>query len=299
MNKRPNFFIIGAPKCGTTALSKYLSEHPKVFFCDPKEPHYFADDFDGHRAIKNLTKYLSLFKDVKPNQIAIGEGSVFYLYSKNAIRNIYKFDSNARIIVMLRNPVDLVTSLHQQNLHALYEDEVEFEKAWDLQSVRMQNKSIPRLCRQPELLMYSEIGKLGVQVERLLSIFPEKQVKVILFDDFVKETSKVYKEVLSFLEIEDDNRTIFENVNEGQALRGGLLGFFARRSPIVFRNLVTKMRFNSYLSLIPNLADRMLKVKSNRKPLDVNFKLKLKNFFKEDVDALGNILGVNIDRWKL
>ncbi len=154
---QPNFFIVGAPKSGTTALSDYLRDHPNIFFSEPKEPHYFAQDFEKYRLTKTLEEYLSLFDESTPNHLAIGEGSVFYLFSSVALKKIYEFDPQAKIIVMLRNPVDLVYSFHSQQLFSADEDEQSFEKAWRLQGVRQQGKHIPRKNRNTNFLNYASI----------------------------------------------------------------------------------------------------------------------------------------------
>ncbi len=75
--KKPNFFIVGAPKCGTTALAAYLKEHPQVFFSDPKEPHYFNDDF-ANRHTTSLQTYLSYFHDALDSHLAIGKYQLYF-----------------------------------------------------------------------------------------------------------------------------------------------------------------------------------------------------------------------------
>jgi uncharacterized protein with GYD domain len=127
---RPNFVILGAPKCGTTALSEYLREHPRVFVSRPKEPHYFCDDWDYYYAPGERTQehYLHLFDDATDDHLAIGEASVWYLYSTTAARNIAAFDPAMRVIVMVRNPVELVPSLHSQLRYMLDEDEPDPER---------------------------------------------------------------------------------------------------------------------------------------------------------------------------
>src|SRR6185312_16840962 len=100
----PNFFIIGAPKCGTTALSEYLRRHPNIGFSEQKEPHYFNDDFSS-RHIYSLDEYMKCFASNSADKVAIGEASVFYLSSRSAVRNILQHMPDAKFIVMLRDPV--------------------------------------------------------------------------------------------------------------------------------------------------------------------------------------------------
>lgn len=288
--KKPNFFIVGAPKCGTTALSAYLSGHPNIFFCNPKEPHYFASDLDGHRPIRSLDAYLELFRKAGPQHLAVGEGSVFYLYSKNALSNIHEFNPAAKIIVMLRDPVELIQSLHQQYLHGLYENEPNLERAWGLQEKRRGGNAIPRLCRQPELLLYGEMGKLGAQLERLYSIFPDCQIKIIRFEDFVKNTAEVYRDVLRFLSVPDDGRVSFPKINEAQGFRSPVASLLARSAPVFVRNSMSKLRFSRYLQGIPRLADGLFKIPTNKKPIDGQFYNLLIDYFKSDNELLKHLI---------
>jgi hypothetical protein len=111
----PDFFIVGARKCGTTALAEYLREHPGIFFSDPKEPHYFAKDFHGYQPAyaTDWDKYLALFSGHTPTQLRSGEGSVWYFYYDNALANIRRSIPDAKLIVMVREPADM---LHSQLL---------------------------------------------------------------------------------------------------------------------------------------------------------------------------------------
>lgn len=287
--KLPDFFLAGAPKSGTTALSEYLRGHPGVFFSNPKELNYFCEDFAEHRFIKTRADYERQFVDATPEQ-RVGEGSVVYLYSRVALQNIRDFNPEARIIVMLRNPVAMVQALHQQFLAALYEDEASFECAWRLQEERAQGRHVPRLCRASELLAYRRIGLLGEQVERLWRVFPREQTLLILFDDFIAEPRRVYLDVLDFLGLPDDGRQEFPVVNEAHGLRPGLIGGLVRRTPAPLRNLVTRMRYQPWLQGLPALADRWLKKPQPRTELSPDFRAELKAAFREDVEHLGQLL---------
>lgn len=295
--KRPDFFVAGAPKSGTTALSEYLRQHPNVFFSEPKELNYFCEDFDGHRMIRDRAAYEAMFADAGAEHSRVGEGSVLYLYSAVALEGIRDFNPDARIIVMLRNPVDMIPALHQQFLAALYEDEPSLERAWSLQSARAQGRHIPRLCRQPELLAYRRIGRLGEQIDRLWKVFPREQTLVILFDDFVADTRKVYREVLDFLGLDDDGRTEFPRVNEAHALRTGVSGWLVRNMPAFIRDCVTRLRYTRMGRGIPALADRLLKRPQARDRLSPEFRRELIRAFEDDITQLGVLLGRDLSGW--
>lgn len=295
--KRPDFFIAGAPKSGTTALCEYLRGHPQIFFSEPKELNYFCEDFDGHRVIRDLKTYESMFADAGDSHLRIGEGSVLYLYSDAALERIRAYAPDARIIVMLRNPIDMIPALHQQFLAALYEDEPDVERAWALQSEREQGRHVPRLCRQPELLAYRKIGMLSEQVDRMWRIFPREQTLVILFDDFVADTRKVYLQVLDFLGLEDDGRSEFPRINEAHALRGGWSGWLVLHTPTFVRNFITRLRYTRVGRQIPELADKLFKRPQARDRLTPAFHDELAAAFEADIVRLGALLGRDLSVW--
>src|SRR3954468_1950993 len=113
----PSFFIVGAPKCGTTSLNDYLRQHPRIFIPERKELHYFGSDLTFLKTQRpTREEYLAHFAAAQPQQIA-GEASVWYLYSQLAAREIHDFCREAKFIIMLRNPVDMMHSLHSQYLY--------------------------------------------------------------------------------------------------------------------------------------------------------------------------------------
>ena len=178
--KGPNFFIVGAPKSGTTSLFEYLSTHPNVFTPKMKEPHFFSDDLAAGREIHTLKEYLLLFEKIVEGETAIGEASTGYLYSSVAAENIKKFNPEAKIIAILRNPVDMIYSLHSQFYYAFIECEKNFIKAWRLQDKRLSGYAIPRNCKVPEVLQYRKMAKYDEQIKRLFNTFPKEQIKIII-----------------------------------------------------------------------------------------------------------------------
>jgi len=305
---KPNFFIVGAPRCGTTAISVYLREHPNIFIPKDKEPHYFAEDFPKYggryRVEKSPDNYLKLFEGCTSEHLAVGEVSVWYLYSSVAIKNIYEFSKNAKIIVMLRNPVDLVYSIHSKFAENLNEAEDEFETAWRLQSSRKRGLNIPETCMEPALLQYSEVGKLSNQLERVLKIFPSEQVKVILFDDFKKSNKAVYEDILSFLEVPSDGRHDFPKINESAVTRLRWLNYFTRNPLwLSFCRYLTSnlkklfgLKQEDKLGIMPKIH-RLNTRKTSRKPLNPDLRAELVNEFREDIEKLSRIIDRDLSHW--
>lgn len=297
MNK-PNFFIIGAPKCGTTALSDYLKNHPYIFMSNPKEPDYFAEDFN-RTEFKTLEQYLQLFAAKKKQHLAVGEASVHYLCSQVALGNIYQFNPQAKLIAMLRNPVDLVYSYHAQLLYNTGEDEADFAQAWKLQSARKTGKFIPKNCRNPQVLQYRMIGQLGSQVEKLFNIFPSQQIKIILFDEFELAPQKTYEEVLSFLNIPSDNRRYFPRINTNKTHKNAWLGSFTERTPqsILQVKQVVQNTFGVESFGVMNKIRQLNIDNQERKPLSGEFRLELINEFQQEIEKLSQLINQDLSHW--
>jgi 1,2-diacylglycerol 3-alpha-glucosyltransferase len=294
----PNFFIIGAPKSGTTAMSEYLRSHPHVFFSKVKEPHFFDRDNSTCLKIK-LDTYLSLFSQADPGrQTAIGEGSSGYLFSKVAVAEILKFNPFAKLIVMLRNPVELVQSWHCEMYFEGVENIREFETAWNMEKQRRLGRNIPSSCWERQKLFYSEWGKLGDQMERLFSRVDRRQVKVILFDDFLHDPRLTYESVLAFLGVPLDGRTNFEPVNESRCLKQAWL----QRRVACAMNYFRRFRAATglHLNLGSGLSQRLFLLNSKparRNPISPSFRAELENFYRDDVQKLSDLLGRDLSGW--
>lgn len=200
--RKPDFFIVGAPKCGTESMTAYLRQHPDIFMAR-KEPHYFGCDIQYNSSQMSEQKYLNFFSEAR-NEKRVGEKSTWYLYSKRAAAEIKKFCPNAKIIIQVRNPVDMLYSLYNHLVHrAGREDILDFEVALEAEKDRRRGFRIPKYARFPEHLYYSEIPLYTEQIERYLNAFGREQIHIIVFDDLVTNTIEVYRETLRFLEVED------------------------------------------------------------------------------------------------
>jgi hypothetical protein len=296
---KPELFIVGAPKCGTTALCEYLRTHPSVFISRPKEPFFFCDDLPGLPGVKSAEQYDALFREVPPGTRIAGEGSAVYLCSDVALERIRAFSPGARIIVMLRNPIELAPSFHSQLLYNRTEDEQSFERAWSLQDERAQGRSIPALCREPAILQYRRVARLGEQVERLFSIFPREQVLLIFFEDFRRSPREVYLRVLDFLGVPDDGRTDFPRVNENKSHRLGALARFTQHPPRILSAAASAARRllgRRDLVFLGPIRRANASVGS-RAPLSSEMRRQLADEFSSDVEQLARLTGRDLCHW--
>jgi len=295
--RRPDLFLVGAPKCGTSALHRYLKDHPRIFMSRIKEPLYFADGF--HRPVATLKEYTALFTEATERHLAVGESSTLYLCSEKAPYRVREFAPDARIVVMVRNPVDLVHSLHSHSLLSLNEDEPDIETAWRLQEARRRGQNIPGTCRSPKLLQYAEVARLGEQAERVLEIFERHRVMFVVFDDFVADTRRVYEDVLEFLGVPSDASDHFPRVNASRAARSRVVAQLARRPPQLL--LAPYLRFKSLLGWRDLGFARWLKRRNEREadrpPLTASFRTELVEEFRHDVDRLARVLGRDLSHW--
>jgi hypothetical protein len=302
--KRPNFFIIGAPRCGTASLNTYLSEHPQIFMPRGKEFHYFADDFVNLQKIRfaNAEEYLQLFRDAPEGVSALGDASPFHLFSKTALQKIKDFDPQAKIIVTLRNPLDFARSLHQLNVSLMRDDEVDFSKAWALQSARKEGRFIPKSARHMELLMYGELGLFGKYLEKVYAVFPREQVKVILLDDIREDTRAVYEDILFFLSVSSDGRTNFLHENEGFQSRNRWVAWLLH-PPQPIMTFTLKMlslfgvRFTQRIKLLHYRTDKLNNQPSPRVEIDPVLKAELREYFKADIMKLSGLIERDLSKW--
>jgi hypothetical protein len=299
--KKPNFFIIGAPKCGTTAMCRYLSQHPDIFIPSIKEPHFFYESSFTNKLTKSLKDYMALFESANDSHLAVGEGTTEYLYSKAAIKNIYDFDNNAKIIVMLRNPLQMSVSLHQQWLHSLFEDEKDFKKAWELRMKRRNGLEVPKLSRVPEWLDYGWMASYSIHLKNVYEVFPKENVKVIIFDDFTKDTEAVFFDVLDFLGFRRIKGMEYKVVNPQRSFSSNFARVLAQNTPVLIRNMITRMRFSPFLSWFPKLLTYLLKSESKTKSTFANLqdemlKQYLREYFSSDIEILSQMLGRNLTK---
>lgn len=267
----------------------------------PQEPTFFGRDLDYNRPARGrpigLSGYLDLFRDVRGASV-VGEKSPFYLVSESAASEIHEFNPDARIIIMLRNPVDAAYSLHGQFMKNCNENIRSFPKAFGAQEARRRGRRLPRSCYFPGGLQYTKVYSYADSVARYLRVFGEDKVHVVIYDDFSRDPESSYRDVLEFLEIDPTFKPEFKVHMPVVHVRSVVLQRFRirwerwERQYAAFRFLPGRVRDAVRWRL------RALNEKAgSRPPLSPDFQDFLKKQFSEDVGRVGALLGRDLGHW--
>lgn len=284
----PNFFIIGAAKCGTTSLARWLGDHQRVFVSDPKEPHYFSTDINATSELSQTwSDYMRLFDKAGQSHMAIGEASVRYIYSQVAVQNILKRIPSARFIVCLRNPIEMAYSLFCQRLVEGIENEACFARAWTQQSDRAAGVGVPALCSDPKLLLYGEQCALGSQLKRLYATVSRDAVHIIFLKDMARDPRRVYQGVLDFLGVPDDGRASFPAYNPGSERRSMWLQRMLKRSIAIRREIgLPPLRLG-----LGEWLNRINRKPRNKPAMSDEMRSRLEVHFQGEVSLLESLTG--------
>jgi Sulfotransferase family len=312
MIKFPDFYITGTVKGGTTSLYNYLYEHPDIYMCPVKEPHFFSTDIDPstfreqYRKMVNVDideyirngidsrlvssafvreekTYLQLFGNVKPSQI-MGESSTSYLISKEAASNIYKRNPDAKIIIMLRDPVKRAYSHYLMNYRSGSVKgafQVELEK-----DMHAEPKGWGRTR------LYADHGFYYEQVKRYLDIFGADKVKIILNEDLSSDTAAVVQDTYSFLGVNPDFHGEFhERHNSATIPVSSFARFLLRQAELI------RVASKIIPKPIRNSIYRNMLVTNNIPQLDDESKKLLVNIYKDDTKKLQDLIGRDLSHW--
>jgi hypothetical protein len=294
---RPNFFIVGAPRCGTTALYRYLRQHPQVFMPDQKEPHYFNLDMHSASAIRDESAYLKLFSGAE-GKLRVGEASVYYLSSKRAAFEIKRFSPEARIIIMLRNPADVMYAMHYLNVVAWVEDTENFLQALLLEEARKSGNYLPHWLRgEAYKVFYRELVNFPQQVQRYFDAFGRKNVHVIVYDDFKRDTEAAFQQTCKFLGITTDVPMEYPIVEANPSFRSRKLAGFLRRPPGALRTLARVLMPRRIGSYLVGRLWTWNSTRSPRPPLPADVRRRLTEELAPEIKELSDLLERDLSAW--
>lgn len=293
---KPNLFIVGAPKCGTTALYHYLASHPQICMSSIKETNFWCTDFPYLKKCADKDEYMALFQEAEPSAVYWGEASPAYMRSETAVPAISRFNPEARLVVVLRNPVELLPSYHSERRFHFGEEEDDFETAWRKEE---QGYLYPRYHGGGPN-RYRDVVDFPRQMERIWQHFPREQVHIILFEDFIRDTARSYAGLLDFLGLENDDRESFPRYNANKSWKNEHLGRFFSRPPEFLRKLAKVYKSLTGASQVPwkkNLVQRSM-TNLERTPLSQEFRRELSEYYGHDIDRLGVLIGRDLSHWK-
>jgi hypothetical protein len=206
---RPSFFLVGAPKAGTTSLYDYLASHPRIFL-PPKELHFFGDEWSRWTE----REYLSFFP-ARGRYERVGEASVRYFASASAARGIRDFEPSAQIIVLLRHPVEAVVSMHRDQVFLGQEPCLDLREALAKEAER--RRATP--AGQSNPLLYREQVNYAGHLRRWVDLFGWDRIYVGLFDDIRKDMQTEFRRVLRFLGLDEVSAPTPRRANPAKEVR--------------------------------------------------------------------------------
>lgn len=292
---RPDFLIVGAPKCGTTAMARYLSAHPQLFLADRKDLHYFGADLQfTQRPPRSSSAYHHHFQDAQPGQ-RVGEASVWYLSSAAAAAEIHTYNPDMSIIIMLRNPVDMMHALYTQlRFNGLGDEDLPtFEAALAAEPDRAEGRRLPPNTPLPSALRYRHAATFSEQVARYQAVFPAAQLHIVLQDDLKADTAASYQQTLSFLGVDSGFQPDLRPVNANKQVRSERLRKAIAFTPGTIKGLIPDPLRRGVRKQLKRLNARHAK----RPPMDPALRGQLCGEFRPEIERLAAQIDRDLSAW--
>jgi len=271
--KYPNFLFIGAGKTGSKWLTKILKAHPQVFVASI-DMYFFDRDINYSRG---LSWYKSFFLNAKNSHIAVGELSHDYLYSKPAAKRIYKYNKDMKLIINIRNPVDLCFSTHNAEYNGGLTD-LTFNDAMTLND---------------DLISQ---GKYYENINFYLQYFDRKNILILKYDELVNNKYEFIRNIFEFLNVINIKELgDIPAYNTAKKPRIKILGVIAKKSA----NLLRKFNLLSALSFFKNnsFVKKLFFTKKKSNILSADDKKKLIKYFIDDIKKTEKLTGLNLKNW--
>lgn len=292
----PNLLIVGAAKCGTTSLHNYLNQHPDIFMCSPKEPHFLINKEIGkqriHKGIIDLKDYKSLFCE-KDHLKYRGESSVMYLsFPELAIKNIKRYlHDDVKIIIMLRNPIERAYSGYQHVKRYNMMENLSFEDALEIGEERYRNiKNLTPASR------YLELGNYYNQVKLFKESFGNTHV--VIYDDYKTDFNEELNKIFDYLKL----GRVTINAEQRHMVGGWEWKSVGMKKIMMQQNLLKV--FLRFIIPVKSLRQyiRVKLQKSNTKTVEVinpETEKWLKEYYKQDIAKLSGLLNRDLNDWTI
>jgi len=289
----PDFYIVGAPKCGTTAMYQFLRSHPELYLPATKELIYFGSDL-SYRSRLSREDFLEFFRDRRGERHA-GTAHTAYLQSRLAAREIHRARPDASILIMLRNPVDVLPAWHSELLYESIEDLADLESALAAEAERRRGARIPKNAANSyvEALFYTDVASFSDQVRRYIEVFGRDRVRVIVYDDFCRDPASEYRTALQFLGVDPGFQPVFSVINPNRTARSRALQQVLFHSTGRVRKVAKRVVPGSLRRGIITLNTRHVA----RPEISASLRLRLNDVFRADVSRLSELLERDLSHW--
>jgi hypothetical protein len=294
----PDFFIVGHPKSGTSALFQMLRSHPQLHM-PRKEPSFFVPELwpAGWDKLENgIADYLALFADATPDQL-IGEATTSYLWSSGAAARIAEAQPDARIIAILREPADFLRSLHLQFVRSNVENEYDLRAAIELDRERAEGRRLPPNSTRPQALVYADHVRYVEQLRRYEAAFGRDRMLILIYEDFRADNGWAVAQVLRFLGVAEDGATVEPiEANRATGVRSPRAHDLLR-SVYLGRSRATKPLKGAIKAVTPRRMRHRAVAAANRlqrsspPALDSSLMRELRRRFRPEVESLSDYLG--------
>lgn len=297
----PDLYLVSAPKAGTTTVARWLSAQPDVYWSVPKEPYYWATDYPrlrAHYGFDERAAYERLYSSESAARARFrGDGSTTYLYSSSAVPHICEAAPDARFLVCVRSPVDLVISYHRTQLTALNEDERDFATAGHRHLEGILPDTDPL---DEKLVDYAQVGAVGEAMEQLLRVMPRDRVHAVVFDDLAHDPAGTWRSLAEYVGIDPAHEPSFAASNPSdKAARWPALRRLMHRPPTALEPGVRRLRQWSRTTRTPGVATlkRRMWRPVPRPAVGPQERRELADYFKADVGLLSEILRRDLSHW--
>ena len=295
----PNFLMIGAQKSGTSAIYAYLSQHPQVFTSENKEPGFFAfeglrrsfagpdDARAGRYIVRDLERYRRLFREAGDRARA-GEASSIYLYAPQAAERIRHYIPNAKLIAVLRDPVDRAYSAYRHLVRDGRES-LSFEEGLAAEPSRTAANWHP-------IFHYKQRGFYYAQLRRFFELFSREQMAVYTYDEFKADPRALLKSMFVFLGIDPDfqpDMSVRHNVSG--IPRSRLLHAIIDR-PSRAKDLAKRLLPAGAARLHAALMSRNIEVSEPR--IAPETERALREEYRGDIVQLESLIGRDLSAWR-
>jgi hypothetical protein len=305
----PDFFIVGHPKSGTTALYEMLRPHPQIYLPAGKEPWFFASELHERPPPRpegipaTLDEYRALFRGAAPGQ-RVGEATPLYLWSRTAAQRIAEVVPAAQIVAIVREPVSFLRSLHLQFVQTYIETENDFAKALALEDRRRRGEQMPRHTYWPSALLYSDFVRYAEQLGRYRERFGAERMLVLVYEDFREDNEAAVRSVFRFLGIDDEVAIARSEANPTVHVRSQRMNELLH-AVSVGRGPLSKALKAAVKAATPRTwrrralaATKQRVVYGRPQPADGALERELRSRFKPQVLALSEYLGRDlVERW--